>query len=67
MQSVISLLQLYNISDENKCYQQTNIFLRIGKRNYYLYVSKMELTYYSVTPRIKINWDGELFRYAETG
>jgi hypothetical protein len=56
---------MQQISDENKCYQQINIFLRIGKRNFYFYISKMELIYYSVTPLIQINWDSELFRYEE--
>ena len=56
---------MQQISDENKCYQQSNVFLQIGKRNYGFYISKTELIYYSVTPLIQINWDGELFRYAE--
>lgn len=56
---------MQHISDENKCYQQRNVFLRIGNRNYCFYISKTELIYYSVTPLTQINWDGELFRYVE--
>jgi hypothetical protein len=31
------------LQDENKCHQQSNIFLRIGERNYCFYKSKTEL------------------------